>query len=111
MNIGRMREKVAIQIPSTSMSTDGDMGQPTWSKVAHDYAEIVPLSGGERLRAATLAASVQYRVRLRYRADLSVDARLVCLGPDFDGSTMQIHAIVKDHRRGSMELDCSEVVA
>lgn len=111
MNIGRMHEIVTIQIPSSSAGTDGEFGAPTWAKLATVHAEITPLSGRERVQAQALQASVTYRVRMRDREDVTARARIVCLGPDFAHSTMQVQAVVRDHRHGVMELDCSEVLA
>lgn len=111
MNVGGLREVVRIQVATTSAAADGEYGQPTWRTLATVNAEIVPLSGRERLQAQALEAGLTYRVRMRDRSDVTAKARLVCIGPDFDGSTMQIHTVVRNHRLGSMELDCSEVLA
>ena len=108
--IGTMRERVTIQVPSSSADSAGDMGQPAWTKLATVWADIRPLSGRERLQAAMVQGSATYRVSLWYRDDVTLSARLVCLGPDFHQSTMQIHAIVKDNRQRRLELDCSEVI-
>jgi SPP1 family predicted phage head-tail adaptor len=111
MNIGRMRELVTLQIPSSSASTDGDYGTPTWKKLATVHADISPLPIRERLQAAAMQSPIAYRVRLRDRADVTAKARIICAGPDYAHSTMQIHSVVRNHRDGSLELDCSEVLA
>lgn len=109
MNIGAMRERVWIKVPSTSAASDGDYGTPSWRDVALVFARIEPLSARERLQAAALQQTVSYRVTMRDRSDVTSKMKLVCLGPDYETSTMQVHTVVRDHRRGSMELDCSEV--
>jgi SPP1 family predicted phage head-tail adaptor len=111
VNVGALRERCTVQVPSTSAAADGEYGAPTWKKLASVSAEVVTLSGRERLQAQAMQSAVAYRVRLRYRNDVTPVARIVCLGPDYAGSTMQIHAVVKNHRAGSMELDCSEVLS
>ena len=111
MNIGAMREIVQIRVATTSAATDGEYGQPTWKTLATVNAAVAPLSGRERLQAQAFQSSLTYRVTLRDRSDVTAKAKLVCLGPDYSGSTMQIHAVVRDHQRGAMELDCSEVLA
>jgi SPP1 family predicted phage head-tail adaptor len=110
MDVGRMRELVLIQVATTSAAADGEYGQPSWKTLAKVNAEIAPLSGRERLQSQALQAGLTYRVILRDRSDVTAKAKLVCIGPDYDGSTMQIHAVVRNHRLGSMELDCSEVL-
>lgn len=110
MMVGRLREIVDVKVATTSAGTDGEYGQPTWKTLARVNADIVSLSGRERLQSQALQAGVAYRVRLRYRDDVTAKAKLVCLGPDFSGSTMQVHAVIKDHRAGVLELDCSEVL-
>lgn len=111
MNLGMMRETVEIRVASTSAAADGEYGLPTWRTLATVHAEIEPLSGRERLQAQALQSSLAYRVRLRDRSDVTAKATIVCLGPDYAHSTMQIHSVVRNHRLGSMELDCSEVLA
>lgn len=111
MNVGAMRERVVIQIPSSSAASNGEYGTPTWRDVVSVFAEVVPLSARERLQSQALQQTVTYRVILRDRSDVTPKARIVCEGPDYFGSTMQVHAVVRDHRNGSMELDCSEVTA
>ena len=110
MNVGRMREVVEIRVPSTSAASDGEYGTPTWKKLATVYAEITPLSMRERIQAQAVQSAVAYRVRLRDRDDVTAKAKLVCAGPDFAHSTMQVHAVVRRHYDGSMDLDCSEVL-
>jgi SPP1 family predicted phage head-tail adaptor len=110
MNVGAMRETVEIRVASTSAAADGEYGLPTWRTVATVRADIEPLSARERLQAQAIQSSVTYRIRLRDRSDVTAKAKIVCLGPDFDHSTMQIHGVVRHHRLGAMELDCSEVL-
>jgi SPP1 family predicted phage head-tail adaptor len=101
---------LTVWTPSSSAGADGEYGAPTWKKLATVHAEIAPLSIRERLQAQAMQSPVAYRVRLRDRADVTAKAKLVCAGPDFAHSTMQIHSVVRDHRNGSLELDCSEVL-
>jgi head-tail adaptor len=63
----------------------------------------------ERLQAQAVQSAVAYRVTLRDRSDVTPKAKLVCGGPDFADSTMQIHSVVRRHHDGAMDLDCSEV--
>jgi SPP1 family predicted phage head-tail adaptor len=111
MNVGSLREQIEIQVPSSSADSAGEYGTPTWTTVAVVSAAVIPLSGRERLQASAMQSSLTYRVTLRDRGDVTARAKLVCLGPDFDHSTMQVHTVTRNHRAGSMELDCSEVLA
>lgn len=111
MNVGALRERVTLQVPSSSAGTDGEYGQPTWRKLATVYAQVTPLTARERLSAQALQASIAYRVVVRDRDDVTPKARVVCLGPDYGHSTFQIHSVVRNHKAGSMEMDCSEVMA
>ena len=111
MNIGRMRELVTVWAPSSSASSDGDYGYPTWASVATLWADVRPLSARERAAARTVSAETTYSVSVRYRDDLTSKCKLVCAGPDYAGSTMQIHGIIKDHRMGVITMDCSEAKA
>jgi len=105
-----MRERVRIDVPSSSSgtSTDGDQGAYAYRALATVWGEVTPLSGSERLRAAALGSEVRYRVRLVHRTDVTEAARLVCLGPDYRHCTLQIQAAISDHAKGRLILDCAE---
>jgi SPP1 family predicted phage head-tail adaptor len=84
---GRLNQKVQIQSPP---STRGSMGQRTgeWSNVVAVWAEAQPLKGRELFAAGTMQSEATVRFRIRWRAGISHDMRIVWRGVP--------HAIVGD---------------
>ena len=65
-----------------------------------------PLSGRELLQAQAIGSQVSYRVRVRYRDDITPRMRVV-LPATFGGATLEIHAVrVEDGERKALALDC-----
>jgi len=77
--IGDLKYKVTLQQPV--LTGDGGGGfTESWQNVASTptvYADIAPLSGGERLRFHQQETFVTHRITLRYRGDLTNAMRLV----------------------------------
>lgn len=70
MNPGRLRHRVTIEQVETADDSDG-MRTETWTPIGPALpAEILPLSGGELLAAATAQSKVTTRIRMRYRPGL-----------------------------------------
>lgn len=64
--LGKMRHRVEIQT-ETLAADGGGGGASTWATVATVWAEVIPLSGMEALRAMQLNNPVTHEVRMRQR--------------------------------------------
>lgn len=73
---GALRHRVLLEAPSHQVG-EGGVAIVAWQPVATLWAEIVPLSGREVFQADGLAATANYEVRTRYRADITPEMRLV----------------------------------
>lgn len=76
MNPGILRNQVVIQRKTSTQSTTGEE-VITWVNVAMVWASIEPLRGQEFLEAARLAADIDARIRIRYRAGILPSMRVV----------------------------------
>lgn len=82
MQIGRLRHRLRIDRPANV--SDGAGGEVTvWQTLATVHAEILPTGGGKFEEGDIVTVGQQrYKVRLRYRDDVTVDCRCVWLRPD-----------------------------
>jgi SPP1 family predicted phage head-tail adaptor len=73
---GNLRHRLLLQ---DELRTADDMGgyERGWSDVAQLWAEIVPISGKERLIAGQLHAEISHRIRIRYRTGVHAGMRLL----------------------------------
>ncbi|MCI0349391.1 MAG: phage head closure protein [Acidobacteriales bacterium] len=103
MRAGTLRQRISIEQPA---ETQNDFNEPvvTWSLYATRWAEVVPLSGEERLIAQQVNAEVTHRVRLRYLAGVTTKMRIVHKGRVLDINTI----LNQDERRAMLELLCKE---
>lgn len=86
-SVGAMRHQVTLQSPLTT--DDGSGGRSvTWQTAAVDWAEITALSGDERFLAGAETATVNYRLRLRWRSDVTPQWRALLS----DGRVLDITA-------------------
>lgn len=85
LRAGDLRERVTIQQQARTPIGGGE-SEPTWTDVDTVWASVEPLTGREAERAGQAAATQPHRVRMRYRADLSVTVqrRLVWRRSDGD---------------------------
>lgn len=72
----RLRHKLTLQ---QEVRTPDDVGgyTRTWSDVADLWAEIMPLTGNERLLGPQLQSEVTHKILLRYRDGITAGMRLV----------------------------------
>lgn len=90
---GKLRHTITIEREEST--SDGAGGSYlTWSTVATPRAFIKPMSGGERLQAMRLEATVTHRIFIRYRDDLLTSDRI-----NFNGRLMQIRALINLEER------------
>ena len=66
----------------------------SWSVIASPRAYMKPMSGGERLQAMRLDASVNQRIFIRYRDDITTSDRI-----NYKGRLMQIRALINLEER------------
>lgn len=106
MTAGQLRERVTIQ--QAVETPDGGGGSSIdWQDVATVWAEVRPLSGRERLQAQQLESAVNYRIRIRFRSDITAGMRLV-----WRDQVMNIRAVYnEDQKRAYLTLDCESGVA
>lgn len=100
MTAGQLRERVTIQ--QESLTPDGGGGSTlAWADVATVWASVEPLSGRERMQAQQLESAVDYRVKIRHRADVTAGMRLV-----WGSAIMNIRAVYnEDRKRKYLTLD------
>jgi SPP1 family predicted phage head-tail adaptor len=106
MRAGLLRHRVSIVYDAAV--SDGQGGRTTTpaTLVSSLPAEVLPLSGRELLQARAIGSQVSYRVRLRFREDVTPRMRVVLPGT-FGGATLQIHAVrVEEGERKAIVLDC-----
>ena len=82
MRIGQLRHIVRIEAPDNV--SDGAGGEVTdWAVLATVAAEVLPMGGGKTEEGDVVTIGQQrYKVRLRYRDDVTVDCRMVWQRPD-----------------------------
>lgn len=74
--IGRMRSRVTLQ--QAARTPDGGGGATvTWTPVADLWAQILPLSGDERVDADGLKGRLTHEIWIRWRADAGPHMRFV----------------------------------
>lgn len=82
MRIGNLRQRLRIERPANV--SDGAGGEVTvWQVLATVYAEVLPTGGGKFEEGDVVTVGQQrYKVRMRYRDDVTVDCRAVWLRTD-----------------------------
>ena len=102
--IGSLRTRLTVQ--QRSSTTDvGPVKTVAWSTLAAVWAEVVPVQGIEQRQVGAAIATTTYRVRIRYRTDVTPAHRIV-----WGSVTLQVNAAYDpDGRRQYLELRCSAV--
>ena len=79
MYAGQMRTRILLQRPVRSQLPDG---QPVdgWEDVGPDWADARTLQGLEAIKADATAHTARMSCRLRYRADITSDMRVLVAG-------------------------------
>lgn len=105
MNAGELRCRVSIQQKVALRGRDG--GEvPQWGTVATVWAAVEPMLGREFVEGRQLTAEVTTRIRVRYRAGLTPEMRVVH-GDDIYEVVAVQH--VRNERR-EIVLMCREVL-
>lgn len=72
----RLRQRLTLQ--QEIQLTDGAGGYTrSWKEIADLWAEVIPLSGREKLVAGKLESKLSHKIVTRYRSDVSPAHRLV----------------------------------
>ncbi len=104
--IGDLRHRITLQQAVDTPDAAGGNAR-SWQDIATLWAEIEPLSGGEKVQAMAVTATQKYRLRLRYRADITTAQRFVR-----DGQVLNIHAVRdRDERQRWLECLCESETA
>lgn len=102
----RLRHRLTLQEPVHTPDSGGGYIS-SWSDIAQLWAEILPVSGRERLFTGKVQAEATHRILIRYRSDVSTSHRLV-----FESRIFNIRSIMNAHERNEMlELLAEEGVA
>lgn len=105
MRAGDLRHRVTIQ---QLVTVYDEYNQPVemWQDLTTVWAAIEPLSGREYWQAKAVNAEVTHRVRMRYRAGITPEMRLV-----FNGRVFEILAVLNlEERNIELQLLCKEAV-
>lgn len=105
MDAGRMDKRVTLQAQT---STRNAIGEPVvaWADVATVWAAVEPLQGREFWAQQQVQSEVTTRVRIRYRAGITPDMRVV-----HQGRVLNIASVIDpQERHDEMQLMCSEGV-
>lgn len=70
-----LKHQLVLQQRSTSADGVGGFTR-SWSDVATLWAEIVPISGSEKFAYEQQTSRQRYRIKLRYRSDITPGMRL-----------------------------------
>lgn len=75
---GRLREQVVIQVKTSDPDGGGGRTSPEWRDILDGdvWAEVVPVSSYERVRAQQAGATITHRGLIRYRPDVTAVMRL-----------------------------------
>lgn len=101
--LGRLRDRVTLQSPTRTRATSGQV-TVEWADVATVYAAVEGLTGSELYRARQVQPDVSYKVRLRWRADVTADWRIVWAGKSLDVAAV----VASGGRHGELWALCSE---
>jgi SPP1 family predicted phage head-tail adaptor len=101
--IGAMRERVVVQSMTETVSSEGEPVK-TWADFVTLWASVDFVTGRELEAMAKVNTSVGYRVKVRYRTDLSETMRL-----SWRSELLNIHAILPESKKDYMTLLASKV--
>lgn len=90
---------------NTPVLNDLNEGAPGWALLATVWAEVLPVSDGERARAGGIAGDITTRFRIAYAqawANLNPKDRIV-----FDGRTLDILGVKEIGRREGLEISAA----
>lgn len=98
-----MDKRVSLQV--VTQTPDGQGGYTeAWVTVANVWADIVPVSGYERMEAMKLESPLSHKVTLRYYPGITTKHRIL-----WEGRVLQIKEVInKDEQNVMHVLKCIE---
>lgn len=97
---GRLDQRITLQQKSVTRAANGEE-VVSWAVVDTLWAEVFQLRGKEFFAGAQMQDAVDVRVRLRYRAGVTRDMRIV-----WNGTPLDIVSVIELGRREALELMC-----
>lgn len=105
MFAGKRNRRIVIQRATTTQDAGSGENVETWATLATEFAEMMPLSDSERLKAAEISAEISVRFRLAWKSSLSTvnpKDRLT-----FDGRTFDIWGVKEIGFREGIEISAN----
>jgi SPP1 family predicted phage head-tail adaptor len=105
MAAGKMDRRIRIERATASDDGFTSAGEKTWATLADVWAEVTPVSDGERWRAGEVAAHVTHRFRIRYSstvAGITPADRII-----YQGDAFNISGVKEIGRREKLEITAS----
>lgn len=98
-----LRERVTFEQPVRTSDTMGGF-TVSWSSVASVWAEVKQLSAGQSIERESVQHPVRYRVRIRYRSDITPAMRI-----SYRSKILRITGITDEYqRRQSLVIEAIE---
>jgi len=111
MQAGKLRHRIVLQAGTASQNSFGELTQ-TWAAISGGtvWASVDALSGREFLDSRQIEAQVDYRIRIRWRDDVTERNRITWTDPMSVAHSFEIRAVLPDATsRRQLELMCAEV--
>lgn len=108
MQAGRLRHRVTIEKPVTTVNATGER-VATWVSYGDRWASIEPMQGREYFSASQIQSSVNTRIRVRYDAGINETMRVKFVADRASGLTHYYDieaALPIKERRHEMQLMC-----
>ncbi|HMQ94604.1 MAG TPA: phage head closure protein [Amaricoccus sp.] len=80
---GRLDRRITIERPTYGTDAFGGAPVSAWVPIGTVWAEVTPVSDGERWRAAELAAVITTRFRIRWGLGVTVEDRIIYGGREY----------------------------
>lgn len=105
MSAGKFDRRISLQRATSTDDGFTSAGSVSWNTLAEVWAQVMPVSDGERWRASQLSAVVTHRFKIRYSAavsSLNGKDRLL-----FDGQEFDISGVKEIGRKKELEITAS----
>jgi SPP1 family predicted phage head-tail adaptor len=101
---GDLRERVSIQQVSTTRDAMGGEIQ-SWANLGTFWAQVAPMSAGEQYRRQQVQSSANWKITIRYNAEVTPQMRV-----RWQGHVFLVKGITNpDARKRFLELACEEL--
>jgi SPP1 family predicted phage head-tail adaptor len=107
--IGELRHKITIEAVQEVQDENGIITEE-WTTFLEEQAQVMPLTGAEAFQAKQLDASLDHRVRLRYRPGIRPKMRVKFQEPSGTVRYFDIRSVANPYYRNErLELMCMEL--